>query len=94
MLSLASSALDPNTINQQGLNSVWGLLTLVLNYALFAAGAVSLIMVLVGALRYILSSGNPQNTASAKNTIIYAIVGLVLTIMALILVKFVQGLFS
>lgn len=94
MFKLAGLIPDQNTINSQGINAIWPLLTNVLNYALFAAGAISLIFVLVGAFRYVISSGNPQATAGAKNTILYAVVGLVLTIMALVIVKFVQGLFG
>lgn len=82
---------DPNC---QGINAVFPLLANVLNLALFAAGALALIFILLGGLQYILSSGNPQNIAKAKNTITYAIVGLVIVIMALVIVRFVRGIFT
>ena len=90
------AALIPPDINSPtgGLNSVFELLGNVINYALFAAGALSLIFILVGAVRYATSSGNPQATAGAKNTILYAIVGLVLTVMALVIVTYVKGIFG
>ena len=78
----------------QGINAIFTLLGNVINYALFAAGALALIFILIGGLQYVLSSGNPQNTAKAKNTITYAIIGLVIVIMALVIVKFVRGLYS
>ena len=96
MFHLAALTLIPTDINSPtgGLNSVFELLANVINFALFAAGALSLIFVLVGAFRYVTSSGNPQATAGAKNTILYAIVGLVLTIMALVIVTYVKGIFG
>ena len=59
----------------------------------FVIGAVSIIMVLVGAIRYTLSAGNPQATKEAKDTILYAVVGIVITILSLAIVNFVRGKF-
>lgn len=54
-------------------------------------GAVSVIMIIFGGLRYITSAGDSTNVTSAKNTILYAIVGLVIVIFAQTIVKFVVG---
>lgn len=59
----------------------------------FIIGAISIIMVLVGAIRYTLSAGNPQATKEAKDTILYAVVGIVITILSLAIVNFVVGKF-
>lgn len=61
----------------------------VLSYVFAAAGAISVLMVIIGGVRYIISAGNPQQATSAKNTIIYAIVGLVISISAFIIVNFI-----
>lgn len=82
------------TINNQGLNAVFPLIANILNYLLFAAGALAIIFVLIGAFQYVISSGNPQNIAQAKRTITYAIVGLVIVMMALVIVQFVRGIFK
>lgn len=51
-------------------------------------GIVAVIMIIVGGLKYVLSSGDPSNITSAKNTIIYAIVGLVIVAFAQAIVAF------
>lgn len=85
---------DQNTINSQGINAIWPLLANIINLMLFAAGALAVIFVLIGAFQYVISSGNPQNTAQAKRTITYAIVGLVIVMTALVIVHYVRGLFT
>ncbi len=59
----------------------------------FVIGIISIIMVLIGALRYVLSAGNPQSTKEAKDTILYAVIGLVLAIASLAIIRFVTGVF-
>lgn len=51
--------------------------------------ALSVIMIIVGGLRYVISGGDPKKTADAKNTIFYAIGGVVVSIMAYAIVKFI-----
>jgi hypothetical protein len=46
-------------------------------------------MIIVGGLKYILSAGDSGNVTSAKNTIVYAIVGLVIVALAQFVVRFV-----
>jgi hypothetical protein len=59
------------------------------NVLIFLVGAVAVLMLIVGGLRYVLSSGNSSAVESAKNTILYAIVGIVVAIMAFAAVNFV-----
>lgn len=54
-------------------------------------GAVALLIIAIGGLRYVISQGDPQATAKAKNTILYALVGLVICIAAFTIVTFVVG---
>lgn len=61
----------------------------VVNILSFVVGVVAVIMVIVGGIKYVTSSGDSNNVNSAKNTILYAIVGLVVAVMAQILVKYV-----
>lgn len=53
------------------------------------AGGISLIVVAYGALKYVLSQGNPQETSKAKNTIIDGLIGLVVIISAASITSFV-----
>ncbi len=52
-------------------------------------GAVSLLMFTIGGFRYVISQGDPQATAKAKNTLIYAIVGLVVSIISVAIVTLI-----
>lgn len=52
-------------------------------------GVVAVIMIIVGGFKYITSSGDSSNIQSAKNTIMYAIVGLVIVAMAQAITGFV-----
>lgn len=58
-------------------------------FAVFAAIAV--LVVSIGALKMVLSRGNPQEVAKARDTIIYASIGLVISMSAYIIVDFVIG---
>jgi hypothetical protein len=51
-------------------------------------GIVAVIMIIVGGLRYITSGGNDTSVTSAKNTILYAIIGLIIVALAQVLVRF------
>jgi hypothetical protein len=53
------------------------------------AGAFAFLMIIVSGLRYILSAGSPDKVSKAKNGIIYALVGLVIAVMAEAIVAFV-----
>lgn len=61
----------------------------VINVMSAIVGVVAVIMVIVGGLRYVTSNGDSQATASARSTIIYALVGLVLAAVAQVIVQFV-----
>ncbi len=66
-----------------------GIFTTITNVMLYAIGAISVIMVIIGGMRYVLSGGDSGNVATAKNTILYAIVGIIVALMAYAIVNFV-----
>src|SRR4051812_40893237 len=51
-------------------------------------GIVAVIMIIVGGLRYITSGGNDASVTGAKNTILYAIIGLIIVALAQLIVRF------
>ena len=61
----------------------------IIDVLLFIAGAVAVIMIIVGGLRYITSNGDQAHVKAAKDTIMYAVVGLVVAILAYAIVQFV-----
>lgn len=61
----------------------------VLNFVFVMAGAIAVLMVVIGGVRYIVSVGDPQKIATSKNTIIYAVVGLVMALSAFVIANFI-----
>lgn len=70
---------------------VKNLVKTIINVLSWVIGVVSVIMIIVGGFRYIISSGDSGQVTSAKNTIMYAIVGLVIVLFAQVIVRFVIG---
>ena len=66
-----------------------GVFKTIVNTLLFIVGAVSVVMLIWGGIRYASSAGNANSVTSAKNTIIYAIVGLVIAFLAYAIVNWV-----
>lgn len=54
-------------------------------------GIVAVIMIIVAGLRYVTAGGDANSIGSAKNTLIYAIVGLIVAALAQVIVRFVLG---
>lgn len=65
----------------------------VINTMLFIAGLLAVIMIIFSGIRYISSHGDKSQVESAKNTLIYSVVGLVIAIIAYALVNWVTKLF-
>lgn len=61
----------------------------VVNILLFIIGGLSVIMLIWGGIRYTTSAGNQSHVTAAKNTILYAIIGLVVAILAYAIVNWV-----
>lgn len=65
------------------------LITRIINIFTVLIGVVAVFMLIYGGFKYITSAGNDAGVQAAKNTIIYAIIGLVVVALAQIIVKFV-----
>jgi hypothetical protein len=66
-----------------------GVFTIVVNALLFIIGALSVIMLIYGGIRYTISGGDSNAVTAAKNTIMYAIIGIVVAVLAYAIVNFV-----
>ena len=62
---------------------------IIVNLFLSIAGAVALLTVTMAGFRYVTSRGNPQQTAQARDAIIYSVIGLIVMMSAFIIVNFV-----
>lgn len=85
-LNAANTGAGPT--NLTGTNGVF---RIVVNVLLFIIGAISVIMLIYGGIRYTTSGGNANNVTAAKNTIMYAIIGLIVAIFAFAIVNWVVG---
>lgn len=82
----ACIANNGNTTTLFGTGSIFQTIT---NTALFIIGALSVIMLIYGGIKYVLSSGDAKQVESAKNTIMYAIIGVIVALLAGAIVNFV-----
>lgn len=88
---------DPDLVNspacsQDGGNPIAGddgILTTVVEILSWITGVVAVIMVLLGGLKYITANGDSNAISSAKNTILYALVGLAVFAVSQAIVIFV-----
>jgi hypothetical protein len=71
-----------------------GIFTVIANTLIFLIGAISVIYLIVGGLRYVTSGGDSKAVTAAKDTILYAIVGVVVAVVSFALVQFVIGALS
>jgi len=65
----------------------------VTNLLLTAIGIISVIMIIIGGIRYAVSGGDDAGVKGAKDTILYAVIGLVVALLAYAIVNFVLGRF-
>ena len=75
--NLPKGTVNDNTF-QSALQLVFGL-----------AGAVAVLIITIAGFKYVLSQGDPQKTAQAKDTIMYALIGLAVCIFAFSIVSFI-----
>lgn len=71
-----------------------GIFQQISNTLIFLVGAIAVIMLIIGGLRYVTSNGEAASIKGAKDTITYAIVGIVVAMLSFALVSFVIGRFS
>lgn len=81
---------DPNSVLcLKQTDSATSMVKIVVNALLYILGAVSVVMIIVGGVRYTTSMGDAKRIETAKDTILYAVVGLVVAILAYAIVNFV-----
>ena len=66
-------------------------LQLALSTVFLTLGAISLLVITIAGFRYVISHGDPRLISQSKNAIMYAVIGLVVSITAFAIVNFVIG---
>lgn len=65
----------------------------IVNLLMFITGAVAVIMIVIGGIKYVTSAGEASQAKSAKDTILYAVIGLIVAIVAYAVVTFIINAF-
>lgn len=74
--------------------TVTGIVKVIINVLLYFIGALSVIMIIFGGFKYVTSAGDSNGVSSAKSTIMYAVIGLIVSVLAFTLVNFVLDTFK
>lgn len=90
-LSTASADADcsKNVDSTTGTSNAQSLITNIINIFSLVVGVVAVVMIIFAGFKYITSGGNDSSVGSAKNTILYAVIGLVIVALAQVIVRFV-----
>lgn len=86
---VALNGSDPSTPCPDSSGELHDIVTAGINMFSLVVGLIAIIMIIIGGIKYITSSGEAANVNSAKNTILYAIIGLVVVALAQVIVRYV-----
>lgn len=84
---------DAAVCQAQGTDNATNMIEIVVNTMIFLLGTVAVIMIILGGIKYATSNGDSSSIKSAKDTIMYAIIGLVVAILSFAIVNFVLDAF-
>lgn len=74
------------------IDSIGGLIVRVINYLIALVGAVAVLMIIVGGFRMVTAAGSESGVAAGKKAITWAIIGLLISLLAFTIVNLVQSL--
>lgn len=75
--------------NTYSVDSIWPMAYTVITWVLIAVGILCVVFIIIGGIKFATSSGEPDKTKSARNTILYAVIGLVIAVLANVIVSIV-----
>jgi len=84
--------IDPKCV-PPGKNDIEILVGNAIDIALGLVATISLLFLIYGGITYTTSAGNPDSVGKAKSTILYSIIGLILSILAYAIINFVVDIF-
>lgn len=84
----ASTCQDSGKVSQNS-NPIIGEIKIAINILSFIIGIVSIVIIIISGLRIVLGGSDPQTISSARDAIIYAMVGIVVVVVSQALVVFV-----
>lgn len=78
--------------NPSGQTDIAGLITKLINWLLLIIGMVATIVIIISGIMLVFNGGNESTIKTAKTTILWAIIGLVVSVSAFALVNIIQSL--
>lgn len=66
-----------------------GVFKQITNTILYIVGIIAVVMLIIGGIKYVISGGDSKKVTDAKNTVLYAIIGLIIAFLAFAIVNFV-----
>ena len=85
----APTSATVSSCDEDGTENFGVVIRRIINIFSVVVGAVSVIMVIIGGFRYVVSGGDSSNISKAKNTILYALVGMVIVLFAQVIIRFI-----
>ena len=64
----------------------------IINWFLWAAGALAVIYLIYSGIMYITSAGNAEKATAGENGVVYAIIGIVIILLSFVIVNWVQNI--
>lgn len=74
-----------------GPNALPDMIRAVINMLLYLLGFIAILFLIIGGYQYIASSGNPDQIETAKKTIMYAVIGIVVVVLSWAIIYFVTS---
>ena len=71
-----------------------GFIKTAINVVLYILGSISTLMIIFGGVSYVASAGKEESVKKAKNIILYAVIGVIISLLAYAIVNFVMTTFS
>jgi hypothetical protein len=84
-----NSAVCQSKTDKDPVGGANGILLKIVNIVAFIAGAAAVILIFVGAIRFVTSGGDSNAVKGARETILYALIGLIVIVLARFLIEFV-----
>lgn len=85
--TIDTSSLPNHTSDAAGQSAI----TTVLSIVFAITGSIALLIIVIGGFRYVVSHGDPNSVSQAKKAILYAVIGLLVSLAAFSIVNFVVG---
>lgn len=85
----AKDAKGDNSSLASNLSGSKGVFATIADILIYLVGAIAVIMLIIGGLRYVISQGDSTQVKQAKDTILYAIIGIVVAVLAYAIVHFI-----